>query len=91
VFKVVRPDPGVRIHDTLTRLEYKEDNCEFLNCKVRLSASGDQQISGVSFQGSDLCAPFPNSIEAWLFGDWYCRVFSSPAAPDMQLIGLQSI
>jgi hypothetical protein len=26
VFKVVRPEPGVKIHDTLTRLEYKEDN-----------------------------------------------------------------
>ena len=27
-FKVVRPEPGERIHDTLTRLEYKEDNCD---------------------------------------------------------------
>ncbi len=30
VFKVVKPEPGVQIHDTLTRLEYKEDNGEFL-------------------------------------------------------------
>ena len=25
-FKVVRPEKGIKIHDTLTRLEYKEDN-----------------------------------------------------------------
>jgi hypothetical protein len=47
--KVVRPEPGVKIHYTLTRLEYKEDNFEFLKCKVRLCAIGDQQIFGVSF------------------------------------------
>ncbi len=50
VFKVVRPESGVKIHDTLTRLEYNEDNGEFLKCKVRLCSRGDQQISGVSFQ-----------------------------------------
>ncbi len=47
----------MRIHDTLTRLdslEYKEDNGEFLNFKVCLCAGGDQQISGVSIQESDL-------------------------------------
>jgi len=42
VFKVVKPEPGVKIHDTLTRLEYKEDNGEFLKNKVRLCARGDQ-------------------------------------------------
>ncbi len=26
VFKVVKPEQGVRIHDTIARLEYKEDN-----------------------------------------------------------------
>ena len=26
VFKIVKPEPGVKIHDTITRLEYKEDN-----------------------------------------------------------------
>jgi hypothetical protein len=47
----------VKFHDTLTRLEYKEDNREFLKNKVRLCARGDQQIPGVSFQESDLYAP----------------------------------
>ncbi len=66
VFKVVSPEPGVKIHDTLTRLEYKEDNGEFLKCKVRVCAKGDQQISGVSFQESDLYAPVLKSAEARL-------------------------
>ena len=30
VFKIVKPEPGAQIHDTLTRSEYKEDNGEFL-------------------------------------------------------------
>ena len=29
-FKVVRPEKGIKIHDTLTRLEYKEDHGTFL-------------------------------------------------------------
>ncbi len=57
VFKVVKPEPGMKIHDTLTRLEYKEDNCEFLKNKVLLCARGDQQIPGVSFQELDLYVP----------------------------------
>ena len=40
VFKLVKQEPGVRIHDTLTRLEYEEDNGEFLKDKVRLCARG---------------------------------------------------
>jgi len=32
-FKVVRPEKGIKIHDTLTRLEYKEDNGTFLKRK----------------------------------------------------------
>jgi hypothetical protein len=48
---------GVRIHDTITRLEYKEYNREFLKCKVRLCARRDQQIPGVSFRESDLYSP----------------------------------
>jgi hypothetical protein len=29
VFKVVKPEPGVRIHYTIKRLEYKENNGDF--------------------------------------------------------------
>ena len=29
-FKAVRPRPGVKVHDTLTRFEYKDDNGTFL-------------------------------------------------------------
>ena len=46
VFKVVKPEPGVKILDTLTILEYKEDNREFIKCKARLCARGDQQVDG---------------------------------------------
>jgi hypothetical protein len=54
VFKVERPKvgpkPGIKIMDTLTRLEYKEDNGEFIKCKARLCARGDQQVNGVNFK-----------------------------------------
>ena len=40
VFKVVRPEPGVKIHDTITRLEYKEDNGDFLKVKARMCVRG---------------------------------------------------
>jgi hypothetical protein len=56
----------VKVHDTLTRLEYKEGNGEFLKCKVRLYARGGQQISGVSFQESDLYAAVLKSATARL-------------------------
>ncbi len=56
----------MKIHDTLTRLEYKEDNGEFLKNKVRLCARGDQQIPGVSFQEFDLYAPVLKAAEARL-------------------------
>ena len=35
VFKIVKPEPGVKIHDTITRLEYKEDNGDFLKVKAQ--------------------------------------------------------
>ncbi len=37
-FKAVRPRPGVKVHDTLTRIEYKDDNGTFLKRKVRVCA-----------------------------------------------------
>ena len=66
VFKLVKPAQGVRIHDTLTRLEYKEDNSEFLKCKVCLCARGDQLLSEVSFKETDLYAPVLKAAEARL-------------------------
>jgi hypothetical protein len=54
VFKIIKPVQGVQIHYTITRLEHKEDNGEFLQCKVCSCTRGDQQIPGVSFRESDL-------------------------------------
>jgi hypothetical protein len=65
-FKVVRPEKGIKIHDTLTRLEYKEDNGTFLKRIVRLCARGDQQVEGESFTLSDLYAPTLKAPEARL-------------------------
>ncbi len=64
---MVRPDKGIRIHDTLTRLEYKEYNGTFLKLKV-LCARGDQQpeIEGERFKSSDLYAPILKAPEARL-------------------------
>ena len=66
VFKVVKPEPGVRIHDTITRLEYKEVNGDFLKVKARMCVRGDQQIAGVSFKETDLYAPVLKAAEARL-------------------------
>jgi hypothetical protein len=65
VFKVVKPEPGVNFLDTLTRLEYKEDNCEFIKCKARLCARlrGDQQVDGVNYKETDLYAPTLKAAE----------------------------
>ncbi len=32
VAKIVEPEPGFRIHDTITKLVFREDNGEFLEC-----------------------------------------------------------
>ena len=65
-FKVVRPKPGVKILDTLTRLEYKEDNGTFQKRKARMCVRGDQQVEGESFNASDLYAPVLKAPEARL-------------------------
>ncbi len=59
VFKVKRRKQGIKILDTLTRLEYKEGNGEFIKCKARLCASGDQQVNGVNFKETDL---YPHDV-----------------------------
>ena len=64
VFKIVKPEQGVKIHDTITRLEYKEDNGDFLKVKARMCVRGDQQIAGVSFKETDLYAPVLKAAEA---------------------------
>ncbi len=68
IFKIMKQEPRIQIHDTITRLDYKEDNGEFLKYKVRfkLCARGGQQILGVSFRESDLCSPVLRATEARL-------------------------
>ncbi len=66
VFKVVKPEQGVKILDTLTRLEYKEDNGEFIKCKARLCARGDQQVDGVNYKEADLYEPTLKAAEGRL-------------------------
>ena len=58
VFKLIKQAPGVRIHGI------KEDNGEFIKCKVRICARGDQQLPEVSFKQSDLYAPVLKTAEA---------------------------
>jgi hypothetical protein len=68
-FKVVRPDKGIKSHDTLTRLEYKEEKGTFLKRKVRLCAKGDQQIEGGIFKSSDLYTLILKDPEARLLAE----------------------
>ncbi len=54
---VVKPPKGARLHDTLTRWEYKEDNGRLVKYQVRMMIRGDQQVAGESFVATDLYAP----------------------------------
>jgi hypothetical protein len=75
VLKVVETEPGVRIHDTITRLEYKEDICDFLKVKALIShaytrASANSLVSfketGLYAQGGISETAIGNSSSAWL-------------------------
>ena len=63
---MLKPEPGVKILDTLTRLKDKEENGEFIKCKARLCARGDQQVDGVNNKETDLYAPTLKASEARL-------------------------
>jgi hypothetical protein len=65
VFKVVKPELGLRIHDT--RLEYKGGNGDFLKVKERMCVRGDQQIAGVSFKETDQYAPVLKEVYTAFF------------------------
>ena len=65
-FKVVSLEKGIEVHDTLTRLEYTEENGTFRKRKVCLCARGDQQVEGESFTSSDPYAPTLKAPEARL-------------------------
>ncbi len=54
---------GVIIVDTLTRLECKKDSSEFIKCKARLCASGDQHVYGVNYKETALYAPTLKAAE----------------------------
>ncbi len=56
VFSVVKQQPGIRVLDMLTRLEYKEDNCKFIKCKACLYAREDRQVYEVHYKETNLCA-----------------------------------
>jgi hypothetical protein len=51
---IVKPPKGARLHDTLTRWEYKEENGKLVKHKVRMTIRGDQQVAGESFVATEL-------------------------------------
>jgi hypothetical protein len=65
---VVKRPKGARLHDTLTRWEYKEENLngKLVKYKVRMMMRGDQQVAGESFIATDLYAPVLRAHEARL-------------------------
>jgi hypothetical protein len=50
---VVKLPKGVRLHGTLTRWEYKEENGKLVKYRVRMTKRGDQQVAGESFVATD--------------------------------------
>ncbi len=43
---VVKQPKGARLHETLTRWEYKEENGRLVKYEVRMTIRGDQQVAG---------------------------------------------
>jgi hypothetical protein len=62
---IVKPQKGARLHETLTRWEYKEENSKLVRCKVCMTMRGDQKVAGESFV-TDLYAPELKTHEALL-------------------------
>jgi hypothetical protein len=63
---IVNPPKGARLHDTLTRWEYKEENGKLVKYEVRMMMREDQQVAGESFAATDLYAPVLKTNEARL-------------------------
>ena len=55
---IVNPPKGARLHDTLTRWEYKEENGKLVKYKVCMTIRGGQQVAGEIFVATDLYAPY---------------------------------
>jgi hypothetical protein len=63
---MVKSPKGARLHDTLTRWEYKEENGKLVEYKVHMTTRGDQQVAGESFVATDFYAPVLKAHEARL-------------------------
>ncbi len=63
---IVKPPKGARLHDTLTRWEYKLDNGKLMKYKVRMTIRGEQQVAGESFLATNLYAPVLKAHESRL-------------------------